>query len=101
VATRSRPESASLAQTTTRSAVEAISCAKSDGDQFAPRIRSAGARTRDAGSVIAAPPSALADLRKALNPNGKTKVLLQMNKDLTNHPVWQIERNIIAWPDEV
>jgi len=24
-----------------------------------------------------------------------------MNKDLTNHPVWQIERNIIAWPDEV
>ena len=53
------------------------------------------------GLVIAAPPSALADLRKALHPDVKTKVLLEITKDLTNHPVWEIERNIIASLDEV
>jgi protein required for attachment to host cells len=46
--------------------------------------------------IIAAPPRTLADLRNALSPEVKARIVLETNKDFTKHPVWEIERHIVA-----
>jgi len=46
--------------------------------------------------IIAAPPRTLADLRNALPPEVKARIVLEINKDFTKHPVWEIERHIVA-----
>ena len=54
-------------------------------------------RTRGALAVVlAAPPRTLADLRKALHPEVKARVVLEINRDFTNQPVWEIERHVVA-----
>ena len=45
--------------------------------------------------VIAAPPRALADLRKSLHADVKAHVVAELNKDFTNEPVWEMERHIL------
>jgi protein required for attachment to host cells len=45
--------------------------------------------------VIVAPPRILADLRRALHPDVKARVVAEINKDLSKHPVWEIERRIL------
>ena len=50
--------------------------------------------------VIVAPPRTLVDLRKALDPTVRERVLLEINKDLTKIPVWEIERHIKASLDD-
>jgi len=42
--------------------------------------------------IVAAPPRALADLRKAFHPDVKKKIVAEIDKDLTNHPVSEIEK---------
>ena len=37
-----------------------------------------------------------ADLRNALPPEVKARIVLEINKDFTKHPVWEIERHIVA-----
>jgi protein required for attachment to host cells len=46
--------------------------------------------------VIVAPPRALADLRDALHADVKPLVRLEINKDLTKQPVWEIEKHVMA-----
>ena len=46
--------------------------------------------------VIVAPPRALADLREALHADVKPLVRLEINKDLTKQPVWEIEKHVMA-----
>ena len=46
--------------------------------------------------IIAAPPRALADLRRALHPDVKAKIVAELNKDFTNEPVSEIERHVLA-----
>ena len=42
--------------------------------------------------VIAAPPRTLADLRQAFHDDVKKKIIAELDKDLTKHPVHEIEK---------
>ena len=44
--------------------------------------------------VVVAPPRALADLRKAFHPDVKRKIIAEIDKDLTKHPIDQIEKHL-------
>ena len=46
--------------------------------------------------VVVAPPRALADLRKAFHPDVKRKIIAEIDKDLTKHPVDQIEKHLAS-----
>ncbi len=46
--------------------------------------------------VIVAPPRALADLRQALHADVKARLIAEIDKDLTKHPVWEIERLVVG-----
>lgn len=48
--------------------------------------------------VIVAPPRTLADLRSAFRPDVQTLVIAEINKDLTKHPVDEIERHLTSMP---
>ena len=45
--------------------------------------------------VIVAPPRTLADLRRDLHPDIKKRVVAEIDKDLTNHPVGEIETHLL------
>jgi protein required for attachment to host cells len=45
--------------------------------------------------VVVAPPRALADLRKAFHPDVKRKIIAEIDKDLTKHPIDQIEKHLM------
>jgi protein required for attachment to host cells len=44
--------------------------------------------------VVVAPPRALADLRKAFHDDVKKKIMAEIDKDLTKHPVYDIEKHL-------
>ena len=44
--------------------------------------------------VVVAPPRALADLCKSLHPDVKKKIIAEIDKDLTKHPIDQIEKHL-------
>jgi len=44
--------------------------------------------------LIAAPPKTLADLRRAFHPDVKAKIVAEVGKDLTKHPVGEIETHL-------
>ncbi len=46
--------------------------------------------------VVVAPPRTLADLRQAFHPAVKNCIIAEIDKDLTRHPVWEIERHLFA-----
>ncbi|MDI9847436.1 host attachment family protein [Rhodoblastus sp. 17X3] len=46
--------------------------------------------------VIVAPPRALASLRDALHADVKARIVAEIDKDFTKHPVWEIEKHIIG-----
>ena len=46
--------------------------------------------------IVVAPPRALADLRKAFHGDVKKKILAEIDKDLTRHPVYDIEKHLVA-----
>ncbi len=46
--------------------------------------------------VVVAPPRTLADLRQAFHADVKKRIVAEVNKDLTNHPVWEIETHLFA-----
>jgi protein required for attachment to host cells len=46
--------------------------------------------------VVVAPPRTLADLRKALHDDVKKKIVAEIDKDLTGHPVAEIEKHL-SW----
>jgi protein required for attachment to host cells len=45
--------------------------------------------------VIVAPPRALADLRRAFHKDVKERIVAEVGKDLTNHPVAEIETHLL------
>ncbi len=45
--------------------------------------------------IIVAPPRALADLRKAFHDDVKKKIVAEIDKDLTKHPVYDIEKHLM------
>jgi protein required for attachment to host cells len=46
--------------------------------------------------VVVAPPRTLADLRKNFHSEVKKKIIAEIDKDLTKHPVDQIEKHLAA-----
>ena len=84
-----------------RSAVEQTDWHEIGEQRFARTIAGALeglARDRDvAGFVIVAPPRALADLRRALDGSAKHRIIAEIDKDLTGHPVSEIEKHLAAW----
>ena len=44
--------------------------------------------------IVVAPPRALADLRKAFHDDVKKKIVAEIDKDLTRHPVYDIEKHL-------
>ncbi|NWG72516.1 MAG: host attachment protein [Parvularculaceae bacterium] len=46
--------------------------------------------------VVAAPPATLADLRKGYSPSLRSKLKAEIDKDLTKHPVSEIEKLLTA-----
>jgi protein required for attachment to host cells len=44
---------------------------------------------------VVAPPRALADLRKAFHPDVKRRIVAEIGKDLTNHPLCDIEKHLV------
>jgi len=54
-------------------------------------------RARDVPAVvIAAPPRTLADLRIAFHADVKKRIVAEVGKDLTNHPVAEIETHLLC-----
>jgi len=43
--------------------------------------------------IIVAPPRTLADLRHALHPDVKSRITAEIDKDLTKHPIADIEKH--------
>lgn len=82
-----------------RSAMEPTDWHDIEEHQFAERVSKALealARERKAPALaIAAPPRTLADVRAALAPDAKAKVIVEINKDLTKMPVWEIEKHVV------
>jgi protein required for attachment to host cells len=83
-----------------RSAMENTDWHELEEHRFTQRVAEAleaVVRERNAPAlVVIAPPRALADLRDALHNDVKARVGLEINKDLTKHPVWEIEKHVMA-----
>lgn len=48
------------------------------------------------GFVIVAPPRTLADLRQAFGADIKERIIAELDKDLTGHPIADIEKHLAA-----
>jgi protein required for attachment to host cells len=46
--------------------------------------------------VIAAPPRTLADLRRAFHADVKQRIVAEVGKDLTHHPLAEIETHLLG-----
>ena len=83
-----------------RSSMEPTDWHDIEEHRFASRVASAlEALVRDNAApavVVVAPPRTLADIRVALHADVKAKVVLELAKDLTRHPVPEIERLVVA-----
>jgi len=47
-------------------------------------------------AVIAAPPRTLAELRQAFHEDVKARIIAEIDKDFTRHPVYEIEKRLIG-----
>jgi protein required for attachment to host cells len=45
--------------------------------------------------IVVAPPRTLADLRNAFHPDVKACIIAEINKDLTKHPLMEIEKHLM------
>jgi len=81
-----------------RSAVEPTDWHDIEEHHFARKVAAAVEQVVRAGKVkalvVVAPPKTLADLRSAFHPDVKARVIAEIHKDLTKHPVWEIEKHL-------
>jgi len=81
-----------------RSAVEPVDWHRIEEHRFAKKVAAAMEqviRARKAPAlVVVAPPRTLADLRGAFHPDIQAIVIAEVNKDLTKHPVGEIEQHL-------
>jgi protein required for attachment to host cells len=83
-----------------RSSVETTDWHEIEEHRFAQRaaealetlVRERGVRSL----VVAAPARTLADLRRTLHADVKSKLIAEIDKDFTNIPVWEIEKHILG-----
>jgi protein required for attachment to host cells len=88
------------ANSSRRSGVETTDWHELEEHRFAHHVAAALeklVRDRKATRVIvAAPPKVLADLRQSFHADVKSRIIAEIDKDLTNHPVAEIERHLAA-----
>ena len=96
-----RPGSASKgAGTNRRSGMEMTDWHELEKHHFAQRTAAAMeqiVRARNVKAlIIVAPPRTLADLRHAFHPDVKSRIVAEINKDLTKHTVAEIEKHLVG-----
>ena len=83
-----------------RSAVEPVDWHHIEEHRFAMKVAAAMedvVRARKAPAlVVVAPPKTLADLRLAFHADVRARIIAEINKDLTKHPIGEIERHLTA-----
>ena len=83
-----------------RSSMEPTDWHELEKHRFAERVASALeqlVRSQDLKKiVVVAPPRTLADLRHAFHADVKNRIVAEIDKDLTKHPVWKIEKHLLA-----
>jgi protein required for attachment to host cells len=62
--------------------------------QVAAKMEQVVRQKRAPALVVVAPPKTLADLRAAFHSDVQALVIAEINKDLTKHPVGEIERHL-------
>ena len=91
---------AESAATGRRSAVEPTDWHQIEEHRFARRVAAAMEQMVRASKakalVVVAPPRTLADLRDAFHADVKACVIAEIHKDLTKHPVWEIEKHLFS-----
>ena len=88
------------ANTTRRSSVSQTDWHQLEEHRFVERVAAALeniVRTRGVPAlVIAAPPRTLADLRRAFHADVKQRIVAEVGKDLTHHPLAEIETHLLG-----
>jgi len=88
------------ARTHRHSSVEQTDWHHIEEHRFTQRVAAAlehVVRTRDVPAlVIVAPPRTLADLRRAFHADVKKRIVAEVGKDLTKHPVGEIETHLLG-----
>jgi protein required for attachment to host cells len=88
------------AQTGRRSAVEATDWHDIEEHHFARKVAAAmelSVRSRKIKTlIVVAPPRTLAELRHAFHDDVKERIVAEINKDLTKHPIGEIEKHLTA-----
>ena len=88
------------AHTSRRASVEATDWHELEQHRFAQRVAAAMEKlVHERGAkalIIAAPPRTLAELRQSFHDDVKSRIIAEIDKDLTKHPVAEIERHLAA-----
>lgn len=83
-----------------RSAVEPVDWHHIEEHRFVRRVAAAMeeiVRTRKVPAlIVVAPPKTLADLRTAFHADVRSRIVAEINKDLTRHPVSDIETHLTS-----
>jgi protein required for attachment to host cells len=85
-----------------RSAVETVDWHDIEEHRFASQIAAnmeqVVRKRRVPALVVVAPPKTLADLRSAFHADVRALIIAEINKDLTKHPLGEIERHLTSMP---
>jgi protein required for attachment to host cells len=85
-----------------RSAVEPVDWHQIEEHRFAKKVAAAMEQVvrerRVPALVVVAPPRTLADLRHAFHVDVRARIIGEIDKDLTKHPVAEIERHLTSAP---
>jgi len=88
------------AGTNLRSAVETTDWHELEKERFAANVAAALERLVRAEKVkkivVVAPPRTLAELRHAFHADVKNRIVAEIDKDLTKHPIWEIEKHLVG-----
>ena len=88
------------AGTNLRSGVDATDWHELEKERFAKRVASAlehmVRREKVKAIIIVAPPRTLAELRNALHADVKSRVVAEIDKDLTKLPIGEIEKHLVG-----
>jgi len=81
-----------------RSAVEMSDWHELEESHFVRQVAAAAERLlrgeHSTSLIVVAPPRALAELRSAFHDDVKRRIIGEIGKDLTKHPIWEIEKHL-------
>lgn len=88
------------AATNRRASVETTDWHEVEKERFAAHVASTLEQLAKAeetkGIIVVAPPRTLAELRHAFHKDLEKRIIAEVDKDLTKHPVWEIEQHLIG-----